>query len=153
MPVLTNRTSRFHRVAGQGPVVNGAVIDIRKTHPNLWLLVMTYGGVCTLLGLNFLFLSPTFLLWQTPNYVWGVVFMFLACAKFVFLNVYRNLRLVRLTMAAEVGFMLFIALGATEPFLTGKGSLQLPILYVGMALLELPLLLEPFINPWTARRD
>lgn len=152
VPALTSETAARDLVTGQDAIVNGT-IDVRKTHPNLWRSVMLYASVNMLLGLNFLVLQPTFLIYDQSNYLWGVIFLAAGLAKVVFLNFYRSLRNVRLTMAFEVSFMFFIALGATQPFLEGEGSLQLPILYVGMALLELPMLIEPFVNPWTARRD
>lgn len=152
VPALTTETAARDLVTGQDAIVNGT-IDVRKTHPNLWRSVMLYASVNMLLGLNFLVLQPTFLIYDQSNYLWGVIFLAAGLAKVVFLNFYRSLRNVRLTMAFEVSFMFFIALGATQPFLEGEGSLQLPILYVGMALLELPMLIEPFVNPWTARRD
>lgn len=95
--------------------------------------------------------SPTFLIYAQPNAVWAVSFLAIGASKLIFLNVYRRLRLVRLCMAVEVAFMMYLAWGTTQPYFTGKGSLQLPILYGVLALLQVPLLLEPFINPLTAR--
>lgn len=153
VPTLTDKTPTSDRVEGQAAVIDGRTVNVRKTHPNLWRSVMAYAAINALLGLNFILLHPTFLIYETSNYVWGGTFLTLAAAKIVFLNLYRHLGAVRVAMAAEIAFMFFIAVGATEPFLDGIGSLQNPILYVGLAVLELPLLLEPFINPWTARRD
>ena len=45
----------------------------------------------------------------------------------------------------------FLAVGTGEPWLEGCGSLQLPILYAGLALLQVPLMREPFVNPVTAK--
>lgn len=138
--------------------MNTGEINIRKTHPNLYWLVMTLALVELALGVNFAggtlaswFPSPTFPIYEAPNILWGAIFLGVSLSKFVFLNVYRRLRLVRLSMAIEVGFMLFLAWGTAEPGMTSKGSFQLPIIYAGLALLQVPLLLEPFINPLTAR--
>lgn len=133
-------------------VVNGQ-IDVRKTHPNLYRMVMTLAVVCLLLGLNFLVLQPTFLIFDMPNVLWGAIFLALGGTKIVFLNVLRRLKLVRIAMAAAVAYFLFLGFGTTQPFVEGEGSLQLPIMYFALALLYLPLLLEPFINPWTASRE
>jgi hypothetical protein len=152
VPTLTASTPKRDQVAGQGDVSNGTP-DIRKTHPLLWRAVMAYAAICGFLGLNFIFFHPAFLLYHQSNYWWGAIFLILCISKIVFLNLYRNLHLMRVTMACEVSFMLFLALGATEPVWTSSASLQLPILYIGLAILEIPLILEPFVNPWTARRD
>jgi len=153
MPVLTDETPSSETVEGQGAIINGGSLDVRKTHPNLWRVVMAFAVINVLLGLNFMLLHPAFLIYHQSNYLWGLIFLILGMSKITFLNFYRNLRLVRLTMGCEVAFMTSLALGATEPVFTSSASLQLPILYLGLAALELPLMLEPFINPWTARRE
>lgn len=127
-------------------------IDIRKTHPNLYWLVMilAVGGLA--LGLNFIVNQPTFLIYDAPNWLWGVIFLAIGTAKIFFLNVYRRLRAVRLCMAFAISYMMFLACGTTQPFLEGSGSLQLPILYAMASAVQMPLLFEPFINPWTSRQ-
>lgn len=126
-------------------------IDIRKTHPNLYWLVMILAVVQIALGCNFIFLDPTFPIYEAPNVLWGVLFLVIGFGKIISLNFYRRLRLVRGLMAFAVTYMMFLAFGTTQPFLEGVGSLQLPILYAGMSALQIPLLLEPFINPWTSK--
>jgi hypothetical protein len=132
-------------------VVNGT-INVRKTHPNLYLNITVFGLLSIALGINFWVLSPTFLIFDFPNWFWGTIFLTLGTVKLFFLNFYRCLKLVRGAMAFAVGYLLFLGLGTMQPFLEGTGSLQLPILYLGCALLQSAVLLEPFINPWTARR-
>lgn len=132
--------------------MNGGEIDIRKTHPNLYWLVMTLAAIGIALGLNFIINQPTFKIYSAPNVLWGVLFLALGFGKIVALNVYRRLRLVRASIAFAVAYMMFLAAGTTQPFLEGSGSLQLPILYAGLAALQIPLLFEPFVNPWTAKR-
>lgn len=144
-----------------GLVVNGQ-INVRKTHPGLYRLVMATAIICIALGLNFLLsqdvlgllpFQPTFFVWDMPNWVWAVFFLTIGLSKIVFLNLYRSLWLTRVTMTIAVAYLLFFAMGTMQPAFEGKGSLQLPILYVGLAALLVYLILEPFINPWTARRD
>ena len=136
-----------------GLVVNGGRIDVRKTHPNLYLAVSTLALVSVALGVNFWVFNPAFQVYGASNRVWGSIFLLLGIGKLVFLNAYRRLPLLRATMAAAVAFMLFFGVGTLEPVLEGDASAQLLILYVGLSVLQIPLLLEPFINPWTARRD
>lgn len=148
-PVLTsNGTDDLD----QALIVNGE-IDIRKTHPNLYLMVMTLALTDVLLAANFYLLKPAFEVYHLSNWVWGAVFLALGISKFWFLNIHRSLRAVRMVMAFAFSFIIFFAVGTCEPWLDGAGSLQLPIMYLGMALIQVPMLLEPFIQPWTARRD
>lgn len=126
-------------------------IRLRLTHPNLWRSVQIYAALTVALGFNFILLHPTFPIYGASYYLWGGIFLGLGTAKLVFSNVVHNLTAVRVAMAAEIAYMLFLGVGTMEPYLNGVGSLQLPILYLGLCALELPLLLEPFFNPWTAR--
>lgn len=132
-------------------VVNGT-INVRLTHPNLYYTIMVFAISSLILGLNFLLLNPTFLIYNQPNWIWGSIFVATAATKLIFLNFYRRLKPMRATMAFAVGYCLFLAGGTMQPFFEGKGSLQLPIMYLALAALQYPLLMEPFINPWTAKR-
>lgn len=127
-------------------------IDIRKTHPNLYWLVVILAVVQIALGLNFIINQPTFPIFSGPNELWASIFLVIGFGKLIALNLYRRLRLVRAFMALAVAYMMFLALGTTQPFLEGAGSLQLPILYAGLSALQIPLLLEPFVNPWTSKK-
>lgn len=127
-------------------------INVRKTHPNLYWLLMFLAATGIALGLNFIFLQPTFLIWDAPNVLWGAIFLVVSVARVVALNVYRRLRWVRATMAFSAAYMAFLAIGTCQPFIEGNGSLQLPIIYAGMALLQVPLMFEPFVNPVTAKQ-
>lgn len=131
---------------------NGNAIRIRKSHPNLYWLVSTVALVSLTLGCNFIFLNPTFPIFAAPNELWGGIFLALGFGQLAALNLYRRLRLVRWFMVATSAYMMFLALGTTQPFLEGVGSLQLPILYAGMSALQIPLFVEPFFNPRTARK-
>lgn len=137
------------------PAANGqqgvGEINIRLTHPALYWLVMFVAVVCIAQGMNFIFLQPTFPIYERSNNLWGVIFLVLGPSKIIFLNFYRRMHLVRLTMYFSVCYMLYLGFGTTQPLFEGKGSLQLPIMYAGMAALQVPFLVEPFINPLTAR--
>lgn len=128
---------------------NADEINVRKTHPNLYWLLMFLAATSIALGLNFVFLQPTFHIFDAPNVLWGTIFLLTGSARFIALNIYRRLRLVRATVAFSAVYMAFLAVGTGEPWLDGVGSLQLPILYAGLALLQVPLLMEPFVNPET----
>lgn len=66
IPVLTDDTPRRDRIEGQTPVTV-VDADLRKTHPNLWRSVMAFAAVNALLGLNFMILQPTFLIYNRPT--------------------------------------------------------------------------------------
>ena len=125
---------------------------MRKTHPNFYWVLMLLAATGIALGCNFIFLQPAFLIWDGPNELWGGIFLVISVAKIVALNVYRRLRWLRATMAFTAAYMAFLAVGTAEPYVNGVGSLQLPILYVGLALFQVPLLMEPFVNPETAKQ-
>lgn len=126
--------------------------DIRKTHPNLYWIVMILGVMQVALAFNFFILSPTFPIYAAPNVLWGAIFLVIGAGKIITLNFYSRLRLVRAIMAFSWVYTMFIGLGTCQPFLEGSGSLQLPIVYVGIAGVLLVLLFEPFYNLWTDRR-
>lgn len=158
-PVATLSTTESEKL-DEGLIVNGT-IDIRKTHPTLYRLVMSIALIQIALGLNFLVgkdvlgltsFQPAFFVWDMPNELWAAFFLAIGLGKIVFLNFYRSLRLTRAIMAFAVAFLLFFAVGTMQPAFEGNGSLQLPILYGGIVALNVWLLLEPFINPWTAKR-
>lgn len=135
----------------EGLIVNGS-INLSRTHPLLYRIVMGYAILCIAHGLNFWLLAPTFLIYDTPNWLWGTIFFALGISLLIFLNVWRTLRAVRAAMAFAVAYLLFLGVGTMQPVFEGQGSLQLPIWYLGAAAFLIALLLEPFINPWTAKR-
>lgn len=122
---------------------------INLTHPNLYRGIMTFAFINIGLGLNFLFANPTFNPYQLDKSLIGAIFMTLGVSKVLFLNVSRSLKVVRVVMAAEVIFMLFWGIGTTITFFQGLTSLQLFVLYSGLAMIELFLLQEPAVNPVT----
>lgn len=128
-------------------------INLRLSHPTLYRGIMTFAIINMALALNFFFTNPTFNPYEIDKSVVGAIFMSLGFSKIIFLNVYRSLKVVRALMTLEIMFMLFWGLGNTITFWQGKTSLQLLVLYVGMAANETWLLLEPFVNPMTETKS
>lgn len=81
----------------------------------------------------------------------GTIFLLIGLVKLVFLNYFRNLKLVRVALAANIGFMLLWGVGTSFTFFQGRTSLQLFVLYMGLAVLELWLLQESPVNPMTEK--
>lgn len=132
-------------------ISNGLPTDhLRDTHPNLYRSMMTTGLIEFALGLNFLLTTPTFQQFGIHKNIIGTGFLLLGLAYVVFLNIYRSIRIARLLTVIGATFMVFWGVGTTETFFAGRSSLQLCILYFGLAALQVPLLLEPFLNPVTA---
>lgn len=132
----------------------GDGINIRKTHPGFYWMMMTLAIFGIANGLNFIINSPTFPIYSAPNVLWGVIFIVIGIGKTIALNFYRRLRLVRALMACAVVYMMFLALGATQPFLEGTGSLQNPLLYAALSGVQIWFLLrEPFWNPATDKNN
>lgn len=133
-------------------------IKISETHPTLYRILMVLSVVSIALAVNFLaglggVLRPTFSIWSFPNTVWAAIFLISSANSIVALNFYRRLRWVRRTMAFSAAYMLFLTVGTSVPGWEGNASFQLPIVYAGIALIQLVLLWEPFINPKTAAKS
>lgn len=125
-------------------------INLRLTHPTLYRSVIVFAFISMGLGLNFWFTKPTFNPYGVDYRITGSVFLTLGVSKIVFLVWFRNLRLIRFNMACCAGFMMFWGIGTSVTYFTGHTSLQLFVLYSGLTLLQLFLLLEPYVNPLTS---
>lgn len=125
-------------------------VNVRQAHPNYWVSVMTFSGIYMALALNFFLLHPTFLIFNAPNRVWGTIFVLLAAGQVVTVNM-SWLPWLRRVMACSIVYMAVLAAGTSQPFLDNTGSLQLPIMYVGLATLLVPLRAEPPSNPLTMK--
>lgn len=126
---------------------------IRATHPALYRSILILLIMSVALAVNFWFSNPTFSPLGIPKNVVGVIFALLGGSQFLFLNVFHNLRMVRLILAISLSWFCFWGLINTIQFIAGNASLQLPILYVFLAVLHAPLLVEPPVNPVTQRDD
>lgn len=127
-------------------------VNIRRTHPNLYfsIMVLAFGEVA--LGINFFIFTPTFDPYGIPKEAVGVVFLALGLSQLIFLNVFRNLKMVRIMLAVSISFMFFWGIGNTEQFFNGKASLQLPIMFFVVSVLQIPLLIEAPVNPMTEKK-
>lgn len=125
-------------------------VNLRNTHRGLWRTYMVFaiGGVG--LGLNFIFTKPTFNPYDVPKEWVGLIFLVMGLLIFIFLNLYRSLRLIRASIATIAGFMVFWGVGASFTFFQGKTSLQNFIVYMMLSALGYVWLVEPFVNPITA---
>ena len=113
---------------------------------------MTIGIMGIALALNFWFSTPTFNPYGISKNVIGVVFFILGITQIVFLNVLHDLRIVRITLATSVSWMFFWGVSNAQQFFAGNASLQLPILYVTLSIMQIPLLLESPVNPMTEKK-
>lgn len=133
--------------------LNNGEINIRKTHPLVYRILMgiALGGLA--LAANFFFgPPPTFPIWGAPNYVWATLFLLSSLASIIALNFYRRLQLVRITIGISVVYLTFLVVGTGTPGWEGNGSFQLPIVYAIVVAIQAPMLFEPFINPETAKK-
>jgi hypothetical protein len=128
-------------------------VKIRNTHPGLYHSIMTLSIMSVALAVNFWTSNPTFNPYDIPKNLIGVVFLLLGVSQLVFLNLFRDLRKVRLGLAVSLGFMLCWGIVNTQQFFAGNASLQLPILYVAVAALHVPLLVESPVNPMTRKES
>lgn len=128
-------------------------IHIRNTHPALYRALMVLGFMGIALAVNFWFSNPTFNPYGIPKDIIGVIFFVLGSSQVVFLNLFRNLRMIRLNLAISISWMFFWAVSNSQQFFDGKASLQLPILYLTLSILQIPLLMESPINPMTEKKQ
>lgn len=128
-------------------------VNIRKSHPNLYRLIMVLSVMYVLLGLNFFFTVPTFNPYNMPYPLVGAIFLTLGLLKIILLNVFRDLPWLRRIMALEIAVSFWWGIGASITFFRGQTSLQLSILYAGLSFLETCLLMEPYSNPLTKEND
>lgn len=128
-------------------------VRIRKTHPALYRAIMTLSIMSMGLAVNFWTSNPTFSPFDIPKDIIGGVFCALGLSQIIFLNAFHNLRMVRIGLAVSLSFMFFWGLSNAQQSLAGKASYQLPIIYVSLAVLHIPLLIEPPVNPMTRREE
>lgn len=126
-------------------------VKIRATHPALYRAIMTLSLMSVALAVNFWTSNPTFN--PLPKNLVGVIFMALGLTQLIFLNVFHQLRSVRITLTLSLAFMLYWGLINARQAFAGDASFQLPILYVALAVLQIPLLVEPPVNPMTERKE
>lgn len=127
-------------------------VNIRKSHPALYRALMTLACMGMALAINFWFSKPTFNPYGVPKEYVGVIFFLLGFSQIVFLNLFHDLRMVRITLAISVSFMFFWGVSNSQQFFAGNASLQLPILYVTISIMQIPLLIESPINPMTEKK-
>lgn len=122
---------------------------IRYSHPNLYKGILTFAVINIALGFNFWFANPTFNPYNIDKTIIGTIFFVLGFGETVFLILPLRIKMIRLLMALNIGFILFWGIGTSITAFQGITSFQLFILYTGLAALQLWQLLEPVINPMT----
>lgn len=123
--------------------------NMRLSHPNLFRSITVMAFISIGLGLNFIFTNPTFNPYNIPKELTGTIFLVLGIARLIFLIVNHNLRMLRMVMSTGIAWNVFWGVGTSITFFQGKTSLQLFVLYMGLSFLELFLLVEPSINPYS----
>jgi len=126
-------------------------VNLQKSHPALFHSIMVLSLASCALTLSFWFSRPVFNPYGWDKRIIGTVFAVLGVSQLVFLNLVRDLRMVRLTLAASIGWMFFWGVSNSQQSFAGDASFQLPILYVAGAILQIPLLLEAPVNPMTEK--
>jgi hypothetical protein len=126
-------------------------LDLRHTHPALYhsIMILSIGSI--LLAVNFWTSTPTFTPYGWDDNIIGAIFFVIGAVQIVFLNVWRDLRVIRLSLAVAVAWNAIWGGVNTQQFFNGKASLQLPILYLILAVVRIPLLAESPVNPMTEK--
>lgn len=127
---------------------------MKDHHPNLYNMYMVYAVLSIAMGLNFIFLNPSFDPFGVPKEVVGATFLGCGVTKASLLLWVRSATMLRLSMALSVAIMSFWSGVLTvDFFLRSLTSLQLPLTYIGLAVLGFLLIVEPFTNPATERAN
>lgn len=127
-------------------------VNLRKSHPGLFRSILTVAFMGLGLGLNFWFTQPTFDPYGVNKDLIGTIFATLGISQLVFLVILRNLKMVRLTLTVSISWMMFWGLSNTQQYFAGNASLQLPMLFITISILQIPLLIESPVNPFTEKR-
>lgn len=126
-------------------------LNLRNSHPGLYHSIMTVGMAHVALAVNFWFSNPTFNPYDINKNIIGAIFFVLGFGKLVFLNFFRDLVKVRLILAASIWFTFLWGVSNTQQFFAGNASLQLPILYLALCILQIPLVIESPVNLTTKK--
>lgn len=126
--------------------------NLRLTHPNLYRALMTDAAILIALAANFLLSTPTFNPFDIHKEYVGTGFLIIGLSELVLLNFFRSLIALRVVLMISITYLIFWGIGTTQSYFDGRSSLQLFILYFGLASIKASLLLEPFSNPATATK-
>jgi len=132
-------------------VVQHGRVNLSKSHPALFHSIMVLSVASVALAFNFWLSRPVFNPYGWDKRIVGTVFAILGVSQLVFLNLVRDLRMVRLTLAVSISWMFFWGVSNSQQSFAGDASFQLPILYVTGAILQIPLLIEAPVNPMTEK--
>lgn len=125
-------------------------VSLRTTHPNLFRALLTVAIMQVGLAANFFARTPAFIPYGMSRYWPAGVFLVIGVSQIVVLTMWHNLRGVRMVAAWSLAVMLCWGIVNTRQAFEGQASFQLPIVYLGLGALQLPLLIEPRFNPLTA---
>lgn len=126
-------------------------IKIRNTHPALYRALMVLSSMKVLLAFNFWLFTPTFNPYGVSKDLIGVIFFLLGFSQIVFLNIFHDLRMARRVLASSVSFMFLWGASNAQQSFAGNASFQLPLLYVAISIMQIPLLIEAPVNPMTEK--
>lgn len=127
-------------------------IDIRMTNPEAYRDMMTHSFISIGLAINFWNSHPTFNPFGWPKTIVGFVFFIFGVLGLTFLVAVRNLHRIRLLFTFS--FIWYFGWGVVnaQQWHQHKASLQLPIILIGLAVLQFLVILKPAFNPMTARK-
>lgn len=127
-------------------------VNLRKSHPGLFHSILTVACMGVALAFNFWIFTPTFNPYGIDKNIIGIVFAVIGLGQLVFLIVVRDLRMVRIMLAVSISWMMSWGLSNTQQVFLGKASFQLPILFIVVSILQVPLLIESPVNPFTEKK-
>lgn len=127
-------------------------VNLRLTHPGMYRGILLFSFFCIATSLNYFFSRPTFNPYDIEKELIGLIYLSIGSTLLVLLNVFRNLKWLRIIIAVASGFLIFWAISNTQQSFAGKASFVLPILLLYIAFDLVKDLLEAPVNPMT-RKD
>lgn len=126
-------------------------VDLRKSNPELWYSILTSGCSSVLLLLNFWLFTPTFTPYGISKNFAGIAFGLVGLALLTSLIIVRNLRVMRIMLTVSFIWTAFWGGFNTQQWAAGKASLQLPIVLITLAVLQIIMLISPPTNPYAEK--
>lgn len=130
-------------------------VNLRKSHPNKYRALTWFAAFHVFLAVNFWRYTPAFnpevLIFTPSKNLVAVVFLVLGVLQLVFLNLFRNLGMVRLVTSVSVAVTCCWGLVNSQQAFSGSASLQLPGTLIALCGAQVLWLIEAPVNPLTER--
>lgn len=127
-------------------------VDLRMSNPEMYRDIMLWSIISVGFAINFWNSHPTFNPFGIPKTIVGIIFFMFGGLGLVFLNVFRDLKKIRLLIVFAFIWYFVWGIVNAQQWHEGRASLQLPIAFLGMSVAQFLILLKPPVNPMSEKR-